>query len=173
MAIFKTANGHGKYQDDTAREGVLCYITDPSKTLSRQLVMYHHVDPSNPARTMQTTAQYYHKDSRVRLRHIILGYRRDEVDNPWLAYQIASELAPYFAKDFEMVIAVHDDSDFVNTHIVFNAIRFTDGSRFRGTRDEHGEMFQFCHDVHKKYGIVLEYASNKIWHPGDGDFDEE
>lgn len=62
MAIFKTANGTGKYRDLRSRSDLISYITNPQKAPNH--VFYAMVDPSDPVGHMNRIATQFGKNRR-------------------------------------------------------------------------------------------------------------
>lgn len=64
MAIFKTANGTGKYRDLRSRSDLISYITNPQKAPNH--VFYAMVDPSDPVGHMNRIATQFGKTDGVK-----------------------------------------------------------------------------------------------------------
>lgn len=160
MAIFKTVNSAGKYLDICARHSVINYILKPEKIVEGYFGMWM-VDEDNPAKSMDDVAAYYNKSNGVKLRHFIIGFDREELSNPKIADNIGREIMYRIGNAFQCVYAVHQDTDNLNLHIVFNAVSYNTGKRFRGTYKEFFALQKMFQNVLCKFGIYrLYYVSN-------------
>ena len=129
MAIFKCLNKKGKYMDDAARENVINYILKDNKIVCgfSDMIM---VDYDIPAKSMTDVAKFHNKDNGVRLRHFVISLDRDELSDPRIANLIGREIMYYIGNTFQCVYAVHEDTDNINLHIVFNSVSYNLGKRF-------------------------------------------
>ena len=160
MAILKIANGIGKYYDNNSRESVIEYITNPRKTLNKNIGV-SAMEGFEYAKEMDEVASIYHKNTGVRLRHFIISFESWEVNDPEVAYQIGQDIAEYLGREYQTVFSVHQDTDQLHIHIVINAVSYLDGHRYRGTRSEFYGFKEWVDMVLKRYGINrVRYISN-------------
>ncbi len=160
MAILKIANSIGKYYDNSSRESVVNYITNPDKTPDGYIgtVGLHSCEY---AKEMDELADSYHKNTGVRLRHFVISFESWEVNNPSVAYQIGCDIVEYLGREYQAVFSVHQDTDQLHIHIVINAVSHVDGHRYRGTRGEFYGFKEWIDMVLSRYGIHrVRYLSN-------------
>lgn len=151
MALLKYFNG-GHYHDARSRQDVLDYVLCPDKTPDGYVGSVG-VDPNDICGSMQRTAANANRDSGVRIRHMALNFSPTELSDPATADEIARSVMGYIGKDFQTVYAVHQDTDHLNIHFVFNAVSHVDGHRYKGRKNEYRPCEKYIRDVLNNYGI--------------------
>ena len=158
MAILKTANTRGKYYEDHAKEDVIRYILNPFK--AKRYVGAYGVNINCPAESMKLISEQFGKTNGVQLRHFIISFYPNELTDPAIANEIAKQFMLFFASEYQVIYAVHEDRLHIHIHIVINSVSYLDGHRYYGTRAEFKSMQKYMHGVLRKYSIpCLEYAS--------------
>ena len=136
MAIYKVigVGEHGKYFDEESYSNVVGYAVDPSHACYAGCAGLESVDTA--AEEMLDTAKEFHKNSGKRVRHSVLSF--DERDNitPERANQFAQEIIQHYAPEYQIVYAVHDNTDDVHIHFVMNQISYVDGHRYWGKYED-------------------------------------
>ena len=170
MAKLLTGNGGGKYMDSQAKFNVINYILNPMKTPHH----YHgFFDPANNqihtynltenvpsiVQAMDNISISNNKADGVQLRHFYLSFAPNELWNYEAANAIGYQISFRFAKEFQTVYAVHEDTDHINIHFVLNSVRWTNGSRYYGTKGDHYKIMDTIGSVLRRYHIYrLEYV---------------
>ena len=154
MAMFKTCNKKGKYFDSDSRQDVIGYIFNPLKTESGFRgginVTADVVD------SMNNVAVRFKKTKGVQLRHFVLSFTPDEMDEPEIVYEIACKIASFMGMEYQVVFAVHEDTQNLHIHFVCNAMKYTDGHRYYGKKEEYFPLVKFIKDLLRyEYGIRL------------------
>ena len=160
MATLKTGNGHGKYFDPSSFHDVIAYILNPHK--APNFYGGYHINMIDPIEDMAQISTQYGKTNGVHLRHFILSFSPDEVQDASIVNKIARMIVPYLGREYQTVFAVHEDTPHLHIHIVCNAISYIDGHRYYGTRREFNGFKSYCKCILGKFGIGdLRYVSNK------------
>ena len=102
MAIFKQLNGRSRYHDDSARQDVINYIFKPDKAVSGYIGGVY-VNPLAPAESMRKVAKEFGNDSMIRLRHFIISFSPDEIDDPEVVNIIAQQIATWVGQYYQIV----------------------------------------------------------------------
>ncbi len=158
MAVFKTANTKDKYYEPSAKETVIEYILNPQKAM--HYYGGYGVDCSNPAQSMTAISEKFNKTSGVQLRHFIVAFYPYELSNPAIANEIAQKLIGFFASEYQVIHAVHEDKPHLHIHIVINSVSYIDGHRYKGTRLEFNNMKNYWSLILRQYGMTLIYSPN-------------
>ena len=155
MAILKTANTTGKYFDNQARLDVLNYILDEKKTPHgcRYGLNVDMRSAASAAEDMRRVAEYFGKDTGVRLRHFIISFAHNEIRSLKKLKGIAWEVTCYLGQEYQVVSAVHEDSWNPNIHFVINSVNRITGERYSGTRREFIPFKQAVQGILQRYGI--------------------
>ncbi len=160
MAVFKTANGKGKYHDTESKKQVIRYILDPSKMIHGYYGAFH-VDTCNIVESMNEVSRHFGKSDGVQLRHFILSFDYEEVWSYKIVNDIAKKIAYRLGREYQIVYAVHETQSSPHFHFVMNSVSYVDGHRYYGTKKEHHAMMDVIRDVLKEYCIKeLRYISN-------------
>lgn len=154
MAVFKVAaiGEDGKYFDDFALNDVINYIVTPYKTPSH-LIGTFGVRLEFAAQQMELVARAYNKYRNLRLRHWIISFGARDLISPIQAYYIAVEAARFYADLYQLVFAVHEDTDRVHVHFVMNQVSYVDGKKYSGTKKEYYDFIYYMKDICAEYDI--------------------
>ena len=160
MAIFKTANGKGKYYDAESKEQVLKYVLNPYKMTHGYYGAYG-VDTCDIVGSMNEVSKRFGKTEGVQLRHFILSFDDREVLSFKVVNEIAMKIAYRLGKEFQLIYAVHETQEHPHIHFVMNSVSYVDGHRYYGTKKEHHAMMDSIRRVLREYCIKeLKYVSN-------------
>lgn len=154
MALLKPLNGKDRYHNADAREKLTHYMFNPCKAESGY-VGGVHVDPNDIAGSMKRVVDHYHQDKprTVQLRHFVLAFPPEELDEPAIVCEIAQDIARYIGEDYQTIFSVHEDTQNLHAHIMFNSVSYRDGHRYRGTKKEHYDLLRETKEVLHCYGI--------------------
>lgn len=152
MAIFKKVAKAGKYQDDYAIHNLIAYITKPEKTPS-QMIGGYGIDPDHIADSMAHVSNQFNKNSRIRLHHFIVSFGSWECSAPGVLYCIGMAISYQIGPEYQIAFALHEDTDYLHLHFVFNAISHIDGHRYRGGKKEYHELYHLVRKVLKGFRI--------------------
>lgn len=156
MATVKFLNAAGKYDDSASRDDVIRYITQKHKTPSGYIGA-SGVDIPYAAQQMQAVAESFKKDNKVRIRHFVVSFYRNEHISPYKANVIASMIALELGQIYQCVYAVHEDTYNIHVHFVFNPVSFVNGYKYSGTKEEHKALKELIANHVKSMGIQIFY----------------
>lgn len=151
MPVFKSLNTKGKYYDQDARQDVLRYVIDSAK--APHYVGGYNVDLDDPARSMNEVAKRFGKTNGVQLRHHVISFTQMDTKDAIVADCVAEHVARYFVPDYQVVYAVHEDSDYLNIHIVVNSISCVDGHRFSMRPQQYNAFKNYVTLVLREFGL--------------------
>ena len=154
MAVFKVVNKAGKYHDDEALMNVIMYCCNPIKIISG-LVGGLAVNPQHAIYEMETVAGLCDKNSRLRLRHMVLGFDPCELQNPREAYSIAYQAAMFYGLDYQIIFCIHEDTDHIHVHFIMNSVSYRTGLKYQGTKKDYYDFQNHLRTILKEYGIGL------------------
>lgn len=151
---FKKIAASGKYQDPQAIPDVVSYICRPDKTPS-QIIGGVKIDLQDIAGSMIAVSDGFHNNSRIRLHHFILAFPAEEFQRLGMLRQIAEEVCGYLGRCYQIVYALHEDTDHPHLHFVFNAVSYIDGIKYRGGKAEYYELIGLCKNILRSYRFQL------------------
>lgn len=162
---FEEMNEAGKYKDDNARIDVLRYILNPYKVVNGRCGSFlcgNSKDPNVIADCMEYNAEYFGKNSGVRLRHFVISFLPYEVNDPITTDVIGYMICKYISNEYQVAYAVHHN-DYYHLHFVMNSVSFIDGHRYQGKTSEYFSLKRYAEKVLKEKGLrTLRHKSQKI-----------
>jgi len=156
-AADKRKTDKARYSDgECALLRSIHYAEDESKTMlqseQKLLVEGINCDPEYAVQQMTDTKELYGKTGGIVAYHAYVSFKPDEV-TAQQAQEIGMEIArEMWGRDYELIVATHQNARCMHCHIVINSVSMTDGkkmnenkamyNRFRETADricyEHG-----------------------------------
>lgn len=140
---------HGKHLKQS-----LDYIMNPEKTQDGRLIGGLNCQPESAFEQMKETKRNFGKIDKRQGYHLILSFKEGEV-SPDTAYEITKRFAEeYLGSRFEAVYCVHDNTDHVHSHIVFNSVSFIDGKKYRYEKGDWAKDIQpITNRLCEEYGL--------------------
>ena len=134
----------------------LDYVMNPEKTQNGRLVGAINCQVDNAFEQMMATKKLFGKTDKRQGYHIILSFKEDEV-NPDTAFEITSKFVEeYLGKAYEAVYVVHDNTDHIHSHIVFNSVSFLDGKKYRYEKGDWAKYIQpITNKLCEEYGLSI------------------
>ena len=120
----------------------LDYVMNPEKTQDGRLIGGINCQPDNAFEQMKATKRKFGKIDKRQGYHIILSFKEGEID-PVKAYEITRRFVEeYLGKEYEAVFCVHDNTDHIHSHTVFNSVSFVDGKKYRYEKGDWAKEIQ-------------------------------
>ncbi len=100
--------------------GALSYVLQTKKVTFSGIRVEtgHNCTPQTSYVEMMATKQSFRKTDGVSFLHYVHSFSDKEIITPWQANEIARELAEKLFPDNECVIATHNDTDNLHSHII-------------------------------------------------------
>jgi hypothetical protein len=106
---------------------------------------------------VMTTKGKFKKTGDVCFYHFVQSFSVEEKITPWQANEVARGLAEKLFPHYECVVATHNDTDNLHSHIIVNSIRFKDGKKLHLPSTSIQEMRQVNDEICMAHGFsVLE-----------------
>lgn len=132
MAISKILHmkqGKAGYMAKHLANG-LKYIMDPDKTENGRYTCGSNCMPDNALQQMLDTKRHFGKMDKRQGYHLIISFEEGEVSED-TAFEIVGQFVKeYLGSDFEAAYAVHNDTEHIHGHIIFNSVRCTTGYKY-------------------------------------------
>jgi len=137
MAIYSVmgVGEHGKFFDENSYIYAINYIRQGGNNPYVGMVNLTSIETA--AAEMQATAASFEKDSGKRLRHTVLSFHESEHVTSELAYAYAQQIIQHYAPEYQMVFAVHTNTENPHIHFVMNQISYVDGHRYKGQKRDY------------------------------------
>ena len=147
MPIFKVISkvdpcysyrGIPKYHDDESFDSVISYCINPEKAV---FVGGFGVNINQAAYEMECVAKAFGHESGLRLRHWVLSFQSREFGRlkkiDYILQQIAWYAARYYAWQYQIIYAVHRDTENPHIHFVMSTTNFITGGKYPGTKKDY------------------------------------
>ena len=134
----------------------LDYMMNPKKTQGGRLVGAINCQTDMAFEQMMDTKKQFGKTDKRQGYHIILSFKEDEVESD-RAFEITQKfVAEYLGDAYEAVFVVHDNTDHVHSHIVFNSVSFVDGKKYRYEKGDWAKYIQpITNKLCQEYGLSI------------------
>ena len=130
------------------------YITNNEKTQNGRLIGAINCLPDKAYEQMIETKRNFHKTDKRQGYHIILSFKEGE-SNPDEVFEITEKFVKeYIGDKYEAVYAVHDNTDHLHSHIIFNSVSFLEGKKYRYERGDWEKIIQpITNRLCREYGL--------------------
>ena len=120
----------------------LDYIVAEHKTGEGRWVSSLNCQKDNAYEQMRQTKMQFGKADKRQGYHMIISFAEGEVDAE-TAFEVIGKFAEeYLGKDYEAVYSVHDNTEHIHGHIIFNSVSFRTGKKFRYEKGDWAEKIQ-------------------------------
>ena len=146
------------------------YITEGWKPRDGELVGVVNCLPENVYEQMRDTKKLFEKNNGRQGYHIVLSFKPGEAD-PDTAFEIAGKFAArYLGARYETVYSVHDNTDCIHAHIIWNSVSFVDGRKYHYKKgDWERDIYPIVNELCREYGLSeLQLDDEKVL---TGDFE--
>lgn len=140
----------------------LNYILNPEKTRMGTLVGGNHILPDTEYAFQQMLdtkkimeERYGHQKTKGRQGyHFVLSFSPKDEITPEMALEITEKFVKAYIPDYEAVFAVHDNTEKIHSHIVFNSVDIVKGKKFHTKNTEWQKRLQpIVNQLCKEYGL--------------------
>ena len=180
MAIMKIVTKNApqsgycsKYKDEEAYQTLIRYVFNPEKT--NGVVGGWAVSLNHPDSDMRLVTRLYHKENGVFLRHWIVSFQVDEINQiamnfnstvPRIMGPIGYALTAFYKDRHQIVFGAHwKNETSPHIHIVMNTVSYMDGLKFDGNREEYHSYERYIKSILGSFGtevyIMKDHVSTK------------
>ena len=146
MSTYKVlGRGELHFYDNNSYHDAIHYITNPAK--AAYVGGSGIASLANAAEEMQQTSEHFHKNCGKRLRHSELSFSDSEHITPELAKQYADKIIQHYGSEYQIVYAVHQNTDHTHIHFVMNQVAYTDGHRYQGKKKDYHDFLNHIRHV--------------------------
>ena len=140
---------HGKHLKQS-----LDYVMNPEKTQNGRLIGGMNCQLDTAFRQMMDTKKAFGKLDKRQGYHLIISFKEGEV-SPDTAYEITQRFVKeYLGRQYEAVYCVHDNTDHIHAHIIFNSVSFVDGRKYRYEKgDWERDIQPITNRLCEEYGL--------------------
>ena len=142
------------------------YAEDESKTMlqseQKLLVEGINCDPEYAVQQMTDTKELYDKTGGIVAYHAYVSFKPDEV-TAQQAQKIGMEIAQeMWGKDYELIVATHQNAHCMHCHIVINSVSMTDGKKMNENKAMYNRFRETADRVCVEHGLsIIEHPKGK------------
>ena len=132
------------------------YVMNGEKTQGGRLVGTINCRAGSAYEEMKATKEKFGKTDKRQGYHLILSFKEDEVD-PDTAFEVTRHFVEeYLGKEYEAVYVVHDNTEHVHSHIIFNSVSFVTGRKYRYEKGDWAREIQpLTNRLCAQYGLSI------------------
>ena len=120
----------------------LKYIMDPNKTEGGRYVSGSNCIPENALAQMLETKRHFGKLDKRQGYHFIISFEEEDITEETAFEVVGQFVKEYLGPDFEAVYAIHNDTDHIHGHIIFNSVCCTNGYKYDCPKGEWEHRIQ-------------------------------
>ena len=111
-------------------------------------------DENNPFDDMKDTKDYYRKNDGVLAYHGYQSFKEGEV-TPDIAHEIGVKFVEEMFKDYEVVVATHQNTNHIHNHFIINSVSFKTGKKYNNNRTNLAKLRNISDLLCAEYGLSV------------------
>lgn len=142
----------------------LDYIAEGYKTGEGRWIAALNCQAENAYEQMRQTKVQFDKTDKRQGYHMIISFAEGEVDAE-TAFEVIGRFAKeYLGQDYETVYSVHDNTEHVHGHIIFNSVSFRTGKKYRYEKGDWAKKIQpITNRLCEEYGLsTIEISEDRV-----------
>ena len=135
------------------------YLEEPIKdyNFKQEKVCYVsclNCDEDNPCDDMEFTKERYRKKDGVLAYHGYQSFKEGEV-TPDIAHEIGVKFAEEMFKDYEVVVATHQNTNHIHNHFIINSVSFKSGKKYNNNLTNISKIRHISDSLCSEYGLSV------------------
>ena len=111
-------------------------------------------DENYPYDDMIDTKDYFNKKDGVLAYHGYQSFKEGEV-TPDIAHEIGVKFISEMFKDYEVVVATHQNTNHIHNHFIINSVSCKDGKKYNNNRTNLAKLRQISDSICAEYGLSV------------------
>ncbi len=108
----------------------------------------------NPFDDMKDTKDYYNKNDGVLAYHGYQSFKEGEV-TPDIAHEIGVKFVEEMFKDYEVIVATHQNTNHIHNHFIINSVSFKTGKKYNNNRTNLAKLRNISDSLCAEYGLSV------------------
>lgn len=117
-------------------------------------VSYLNCEEYDPYSSMKDTKDYYNKNDGVLAYHGYQSFKEGEVTAD-IAHEIGVKFAEEMFKDYEVVVATHQNTNHIHNHFIINSVSFKNGKKYNNNRTNLAKLRHISDSLCEEYGLSV------------------
>lgn len=150
---------HGKHM-----KKALEYICQREKTGNGRYIAGLNCQPEYAYEQMRQTKKDFGKVDKRQAYHLVISFKKGEVEAD-TAFEVIGRFArEYLGRDYEAVYTVHNDTEHIHGHIIFNSVSFRDGRKYHYKKGDWARYIQpITNRLCEEYGLsTIEISDDRV-----------
>ncbi len=144
---------------DYGNEESYSYLEEPIKdyNFKQEKVCYVsclNCDENNPCDDMGFTKERFRKKDGVLAYHGYQSFKEGEV-TPDIAHEIGVKFAEEMFKDYEVVVATHQNTNHIHNHFIINSVSFKSGKKYNNNLTNISKIRHISDSLCSEYGLSV------------------
>ncbi len=151
MAVIKAMGGSKSRGSCNDR---LDYITKEEKT-EEKLIFTKDCSEDNFKKDFEETKQIWDKTEGRQYYHIVQSFEKENYVSIYKAHEVGQKFIENNEKfkDFQVVMATHQDKDHIHNHIIINSVSMETGLKFEFNPKDLLESKELSNEICREYGF--------------------
>lgn len=144
---------------DYGNEELYSYLEEPIKdyNFKQEKICYVsclNCDEDNPYDDMEFTKERFRKKDGVLAYHGYQSFKEGEV-TPDIAHEIGVKFAGEMFKDYEVVVATHQNTNHIHNHFIINSVSFKSGKKYNNNLTNISKIRHISDSLCSEYGLSV------------------
>ncbi len=159
QSINYIINPEKTFNKDYGNRESYSYLEEPIKdyNFKQEKVCYVsclNCDEDNPCDDMEFTKERFRKKDGVLAYHAYQSFKKGEV-TPDIAHEIGVKFAEEMFKDYEVVIATHQNTNHIHNHFIINSVSFKSGKKYNNNLTNISKIRHISDSLCSEYGLSV------------------
>ena len=99
----------------------------------------YYMNAKKAAEQFRIVQRYYKKQTGKRVHHMIISFE-EGIDDLYAMDSLAKIIVYDILREYQSVYAIHEDTDNLHIHIVWNAVNFLNGRKWHISKSEFSKL---------------------------------
>ena len=108
----------------------------------------------DPYDNMEFTKDYFEKKDGILAYHGYQSFKEGEV-TPDIAHEIGVKFVSEMFKDYEVVVATHQNTNHIHNHFIINSVSYKDGKKYNNNRTNLAKLRHISDSLCAEYGLSV------------------
>ena len=109
---------------------------------------------TDPHKDMKFTKERYFKTDNILAFHAYQSFKEGEISAD-IAHEIGVEFAEEMFRDYEVVVATHQNTNHIHNHFIINSVSFKTGKKYNNNRTNLAKLRQISDSLCEEYGLSV------------------
>ena len=109
---------------------------------------------TDPHKDMKFTKERYFKTDGILAFHAYQSFKEGEISAD-IAHEIGVEFAEEMFRDYEVVVATHQNTNHIHNHFIINSVSFKTGKKYNNNRTNLAKLRQISDSLCEEYGLSV------------------